>query len=105
MAKQQKEYYEVIVTPATDNAHKEGFVKINGQIIPFGIKRKLHLNDIKAIQRLKEPKKSTRGANVHDLMDKLKLPQEKVNQLLKENADMRENNGITFIRKYNVVVL
>jgi len=92
----------VIVNPATDNAHKEGFVKINGKIIPFGIPVLLDEQDILAIERIKEPKRIDNGVDVRQLMDQLQLPQEKVNQLLRENKDMQTNSKVKYIRKYIV---
>ena len=93
---------KVIVNPATDNAHKEGFVKINGKIIVFGIPIELEEQDILAIKRIREPKRVDTGVDVHKLMDQLQLPQEKVNKLLRENADMRSRANVKYVPKYIV---
>jgi len=93
---------KVIVSPATDNAHKEGFVKINGKIIVFGIPVELDEQDILAIKRIREPKRVDTGIDVHKLMDQLQLPQEKVNKLLRENADMRTSSNVRYVPKYIV---
>lgn len=100
MAKEKIERF--IVTPATDNAHKEPFIRINGKVIVFGIPIPLTKNDVMAIKNIKEPKRVDTGVDVHKLMDQLKLPQEKVNKMLKSDPSMRTNSNVKYIRKYNI---
>jgi hypothetical protein len=106
MAKSKKDIIKVVVTPATDNAHRERFVKVNGKVIPFGIPFQVTENDLKALRRMKEPKKNTRGMSVYEVMDKLKISQEKANKIMKSgDTDITTESTIGFVPKYNVVVL
>jgi len=93
---------KVMVRPATDNAHKEGFIKINGKIIVFGIPMELEENDILTIQRIREPKRVDTGVDVHKLMDQLQMPQEKVNKMLRNNPEMQQNANVKYVPKYIV---
>ena len=102
MARTKKETIKVVVTPATDNAHKERFVKVNGKVIAFGVPMELTQDDINAIKRLKEPKKSSTGVDVHDIMDQLQITQEKANKILRQNKDMQNNVNIRYVNKYNI---
>jgi len=106
MAKAKKDLIKVVVTPATDNAHKERFVKVNGKVIPFGIPFQISEDDLKALKRIKEPKKNTRGMSVYEVMDKLKISQEKANKIMRDgDSDITTETSIGFVPKYTVMVL
>ena len=97
-----KNTIRVVVTPATDNAYKERFLKINGKVIPFGVPYDLTQNDINTIKRLKEPKKNQRNKSVYDVMEQLKISQEKANKIMRANDDMTKDVNIGFVPKYNI---
>jgi len=102
-----KDEYEVIVTSATDNAYEVGYAKVNGKIIPFNRKVIINKNDLKALRSLKEPRKNAgSGLDPRQIMEQLKIPQEKANQIAR-NSD-REMNGkvnMRMIPKYNISIL
>ena len=102
MARTTKNTLRVVVTPATDNAYKERFLKINGKVIPFGVPVELTQNDINTVKRLKEPKRNTRNRNVYDVMDQLKISQEKANKIMRDNQDISQDVTIGFVPKYNI---
>ena len=97
-----KDTVKVVVTPSTDNALKESFVKVNGKVIPFGVPMELTQDDINAIKRLKEPKRTGSQMTALELMEQLKIPQEKANKLLRENVDMRQKMNVRYVNKYFV---
>ena len=101
----KKNGIKVIVKPATDNAYKEGYVKINGKVIPFDVTVILEERDIKAIQRIKEPKRTgNRAIDVHQIMNQMQITQEKANKIARMNKDI-ENAEIKFVPKYFVQIL
>ena len=96
-----KKEIKIIVEPATDNADKEGYVKVNGKVFPFGIPMKATENDIRTIKNIKEPKKPTStGVDVKAIMNQLRISQEKANKVAREydkdginpNAQVRWKN-------------
>lgn len=95
----------VIVKPATDNAYKEGYAFANGKVIPFDVKVKLEDRDIKVLQSRREARKvDPNGVNVHELMDQLRIPQEKANAIAKSNGThMNGKVNSRRVNKYNVI--
>jgi len=92
---------KIIVKPATDNAFREGYVKVNGKVIPFEVPIIVSENDVKTIERMKEPKRvDDNGINVREIMNNLKIPQEKANRIAREGN--MEKAKIRFVSKYNV---
>ena len=103
----KKKLFTIVVSPATDNAHKEALLKINGKRIPFGIPIKVEERDIKTIERINEQKRSTnRSLNVHQIMEDMKISQEKANRVArlseKENIG---NSQISYVPKYFVKII
>jgi hypothetical protein len=83
---------KIIVKPATDNAYKEGYAKANGKIIPFDVPVIVDENDVRVLERIKEPKRMDKNAiDVHRIMDDLQITQEKANRI----ARMSEKEGMT----------
>jgi hypothetical protein len=99
--------YVAIVSPRTDNAIKIPYVKVNGKIIPFDRKVEINENDLKALQGMKEPKKKGLAIDVHQIMDNLKINQEKANRIarLQEREGMYGKGNVQFIPKYTVNIV
>ena len=98
-----KDTIKVIVQPATDNAYKERFVKINGKVIPFGIPMELTQDDIGALKRIKEPKRNTNNRSVYDVMEQFKISQEKANKIMRSgDSDFTKDVSIGFVPKYTI---
>jgi hypothetical protein len=88
---------KIIVEPATDNADREGFVKINGKVIPFGVPMIVNRKDVRAIKSIKEPKKkSSTGVDVKAIMEQLQITQEKANRVARnmEKDGIQNPNGV-----------
>jgi hypothetical protein len=102
MARSKKDTLKCIVMPLTDNARKERFLKINGKVVPFGIPFDLTQDDINAIKRLKEPKRNEQNLSVYDVMDQLKIPQEKANKIMREGGELTKKQNIGFVPKYSI---
>jgi len=99
--------YIAIVAPRTDNAMKIPYVKVNGKIVPFDRKVELDENDIKALQGMKEPKKKGISIDVHQIMDTMRISQEKANRIarLQEKEGMYGNGNIQFVPKYTINIV
>jgi len=102
-----KNEYEVIVTAATDNSYEVGYAKVNGKIIPFNRKVIIDRNDLSALKGLKEPrKKSGSGLDPRELMEQLKIPQEKANQLARQqDKEMNGKVNMRMVPRYNITIL
>ena len=100
MAKAKTDKVKIIVRPATDNAHKEGFVKVNGKVIPFEVPMIVTEMDARAIERIKEPRAVNKDLDPRAIMEQLKISQEKANRIARE-GDIK-NSGIKYVQKYYV---
>jgi len=96
---------KVIVSPITDNAYKEGYAFVNGKVVPFDIPVILEDKDVKALERRKEPKRiDSSGVNVHELMNRMKISQEKANRIARSGmADNMDGKvKVRYVNKYNI---
>lgn len=100
--------YIVIVNPRTDNADSVPFAKINGKIIPFDRKVKINHNDYIALKRMHEIRNRGKAdIDVHQIMDDLKISQEKANVLAREaeRQGMNSKPNIKKVPMYSIVVV
>lgn len=92
-----------VVIPRTNDAIRERFVKVNGKTVPFDREVYLTENDIKTIQGMKEPMKVEKDVNVHEIMEKMQIPQSEANRI----AEARMRNGgessFSWVPKFSVV--
>jgi hypothetical protein len=109
----KKGEYIVVVTPNTDNARKANFVKVNDKTIPFGVRVILTDNDITLLRRMKDYEKASGAIDPREIMEQLKIPQERANKIARE-AEMEYRrtgnlmNGKLNARKvnmYNVTII
>ncbi len=104
-AKSQDGKVKVIVKPATDNADREGFVKVNGKIIPFDIPVIVTENDVKAIERIKEPRRVNSKTDPRVIMEQLRISQEKANRIARLQEKENLNASVRYVNKYFVKVV
>ena len=104
-AKNTENKIRIIVQPATDNADKEGFAKVNGKIIPFGVPVFVDKNDIKVLERMKEPRTVNRKTDPRAIMEELRITQEKANRIARMQERENMNKSIRYVNKYFVKVV
>ena len=108
MAGKKEESNVYIVIPRTEDAMKEGFVRVNNKVIPFDRKVKLVKNDVEVIRRMKEPTQgSTVNISVSQIMEEYKIPQEEANKIARARAQQANSDNaigkkIMWIPKYSV---
>ena len=108
MAKTKEKRIKVIVKPATDNAYKEGYAKANGKVIPFEVPVIVNENDIKVLERIKEPKRVDKNSiDIHKIMDDLQITQETANKVAKRSKEdgMTGRVDVRYVPKYFVKVV
>jgi len=103
MAKSKSNDIKIVVLPATDNARKEGYARANGKIIPFEATVVVPIDVYEALKRIKEPVVEDAGTiDVKDMMDTLRVSQEKMNAIAKMSPEMMRKRKVKFINKYYV---
>jgi len=109
----KKGEYIVIVHPNTNNARRANYVKVNGKVIPFGVRVILTDNDLVLLRRMHEYEKASGAIDPREIMENMRIPQEKANKIARqmENEYRRTGslmNGKLNARKvplYNITVI
>ncbi len=105
MAKAKSDKVRIIVKPATDNADREGFVKVNGKIIPFDVPVVVEPRDVAAIERIKEPRRVNSKTDPRAIMEQLRITQEKANRIARLQEKENLNTSVRFVNKYFVKIV
>ena len=104
-AKTQSDKIKVIVEPATDNADREGYCKVNGKIIPYGVPYTVTQNDLKVIKRVKEHRVIREKNDPRAIMERMQISQEKANRIARMSEKEGMGGSVRFVRKYHVRVV
>jgi len=104
-AKMENGKVKIIVKPATDNADREGFVKVNGKIIPFDVPVIVEPRDVTAIERMKEPRRVNGKTDPRAIMEQLRVSQEKANRIARLQEKENLNASVRYVNKYFVKVV
>ena len=106
---EKKKYKNYIVYARSNDTLREHFLKINAggmkaRVIPFDKPIPLTDEEVAAIKRMKEPVQMKKRVDVHEIMEKHKVPQDKANkmaQLIEDNPDIG-GKEISWVPKYIV---
>ena len=108
---QKKEYKKYMIIPNSREARQIGYVTVStgefrtSRILPLEKPVPMTDKEVAAIKRMKEPMQMDKDINVHNLMDKHHIPQNKANELAREIERNPEVGGkrISFVPQYSVV--
>ena len=92
-----------VVIPRTNDAIKEKILKVNGKVIPFDREVMLTENDIRTINGMKEPMKVEKDVNVHEIMEKMQIPQSEANRIAEARMRAGGESSFSWVQKYTVV--
>jgi len=104
-AKTQSDKVRIIVEPATDNADREGYCKVNGKVIPYGVPYTVTQNDLRAIERMKEHRVIREKNDPRAIMERMQITQEKANRIARMSEKEGMGGSVRFVRKYHVRVI
>ena len=106
MARQKKDTIKVIIKPATDNADREGYAKINGKVLPYDVPVTISERDLKTLERIKEPRVVNRRQDPRAIMEQLRISQEKANKIARmSEKEGMGNTSMRMVNKYFVKVV
>jgi hypothetical protein len=90
-----------IVIPRSQQTYEEKFAVANNKKIPFETPVVLTDNDVKALERQKEPLKRDSHATVYEIMDKYRVDQKKAAKILQAQQSSGEmGTRIAWSKKY-----
>ena len=96
----QDKVYVVRVIPTSNDTYDEQFAIVNGLKVPFEVPVKLTERQIKILEAQKEPYSAKKKMNVFELMDKMKISQEKANALMRATDANEMGSEVKWRNKY-----
>ena len=106
-----KKYKKYIIIPNSREARQEGYVTVStgefrtSRILPFEKPIPLTEKEVAALKRMKEPIQVDRDIDVHEIMDRHRITQDKANLIARRMDQDPQMGGkrISFTPKYTVV--
>ena len=93
-----------IIIPRSNETIKEQYAVAGTKRLPFNVPLRLSKKDVMLLRRQKEPIQVDKQINVHEIMDKFSIDQQKANKMAKLTEANPEMGGksIQFVSKYIV---
>lgn len=96
----------VIITPTDTRDYAEEYAVSGVKKIPYGKPVIIGPNDMAQLKQQRHPIQISNKINVHEIMDTMRISQEKANQVARQMANEPDmNKSFRYVPKYNIEVL
>lgn len=97
---------EVIVSPSDTKDYNEVYAISGIKKIPYGKRVTITQHDLEQLKQQKLPIMVDKHIDVHQIMDEMKITQEKANLIAREMAqDSSMNKSFRYVPKYHIEIL
>jgi hypothetical protein len=79
-----------MIIPRNQATYEEKFAVVNGRKLPFETPVMLSVNDVKAIERQKEPFQVDSNLTVYEAMEKYQVDQKKAAQIVQAQSKVKD---------------
>lgn len=105
-SKREIKGYKVIVTPTDQRDYAEQYAVSGIKKIPYSSVVVINPLDMAQLRQQKSPIQVSNQINVHEIMDNMRITQEKANQVARQMAaEPSMNSSFRYVPKYNIEVL
>lgn len=101
-----KKLMEVIVSPSDTKDYNEIYAISGLKKIPYGKRVRITQHDYEQLRQQKLPIMVDKSINVHEIMDEMRITQEKANLIAREmEKDKDMSKSFRYVPRYHIEVL